>query len=142
MTLPALATREGLSARGADVSDVARVQAAIDDISALIHAETGNRWVDGDELAAGMPPVVYTVAYRVAVRMLDDSWDSEQVGPFQGSRNSRSRDAFLNAQDKADLAGAVGNTSGLSVLRMQAPWPTYSRDGSDFLHDTYPEEDE
>ncbi len=130
MTLPALATIEGLQARGADVCDAARVQAVIDDVSALIHAETGNRWIDGDSLSASMPPVVTAVAYRVAIRALAPRSTSEQLGPFQESvEHWGAGDAFLSGPDKADLSGATGNTSGLSVIRTEAPWPTYRRTG-------------
>ncbi len=132
MALPALASIDGLSARGADICDLARVQAAIDDVSALIHAETGNRWIDDGGLAESMPPVVTAVAYRVALRALEDRTTAEHLGPFSETRERfGGGEAFLTAQDKADLAGAVGNTSGLATLRLEAPWPYRFGEGED-----------
>lgn len=133
MSLPALATIEGLRARhAACASDAARAQAAIDDASALIHNHTGNRWIIDGALDPSMPPVVTTIAYKVARRALTNPDDleseSEQMGPFQRTRQFGAGDAFLTADEKETLTASLGNSTGLSVVRMQAPWAVRSRD--------------
>ena len=131
MSLPALVTIEGLRARDAAcVSDRARAQAAIDDATALIHNHTGNRWIVDGALDPAMPPVVTTIAYKVARRALvnPDAVESEtqQMGPFQHTRQFGPGDAFLTNDEKETLTGSLGNTSGLSSVRMTAPWPVYT----------------
>ena len=126
MSLPALATVEGLRARGVDVSDAARARAAIDDVSALIHHETGNQWVIDGALSAAMPPVVATIAYKAIRRALANPDDvaSEQIGPFQQTRRQTDGDVYLTTSEKETLQGTLGNKTGLSSLRLEAPWPT------------------
>jgi len=137
MTLPALATIEGLDARGVDVSDAPRARAAIEDVSALIHHETGYQWVDGDDLAAGMPAVVTTIAYKVIRRALSnpDDIESEQLGPFQQTRRQSDGDVYLTTSEKETLQGTLGNKTGLSTLRLEAPWPTIRRETGYFAAD-------
>ena len=113
MSLPALATVEGLRARGVDVSDAARARAAIYDVSALIHHETGNQWVIDGALSAAMPPVANP-----------DDVASEQIGPFQQTRRQTDGDVYLTTSEKETLQGTLGNKTGLSSLRLEAPWPT------------------
>ena len=126
MALPALVELEGLDARGVDVSDSARALAAIEDASALIHHSTGNRWVVDDAIDAAMPPVVRTIAYRVIGRALSnpDNLESSQIGPFQESYRASDGGMYLTAGEKDMLRNSTGTTSGLSVIRIEAPWGT------------------
>lgn len=130
MSLPALATIEGLEARGVECADRVRARAAIDDASAIIHDETAYRWVTTDgELDEAMPPVVTAIAYKVIRRALSaaDDVQSEQLGPFQATRFNRDGDVYLTRDEKERLHGTTGSKTGLSVLRTEAPWPVYRR---------------
>jgi hypothetical protein len=143
MSLPALATAQGVQARDiACSSSAARVQAAIDDASALIHNHTGNRWVLDGAIDPTMPPVVTTIAYRVIRRALanPDDLESEthEMGPFRSTRQFGAGDTFLTNDEKETLTGSLGNTSGLSVVRTSAPW-AFSR--PDVMSELYEDED-
>lgn len=131
MTLPAFATPKGVTDRGGPRCDPARMLAAITDVSALIHSATGNRWIaEGGTLDPGTPDVLFTVAYRAIIRALSERSTSEQIGPFGQTVGAfGGGEAFLTAQDKADIADAGGSTSGLGVIRLEAPWPTHRRTG-------------
>lgn len=136
MALPALATIEGLEDRGVDVSDGSRAQAAIDDASALIHHVTGNRWVLDGGLDPAMPPVVSTVAYKVIRRALGnpEAVESEQLGPSQVTYRATEGDTYLTDDERALLINSLGTTTGLSSVRLEAPWPIY-RDCTDLDDD-------
>ena len=126
MALPALATLEGLDDRGVDISDVSRAQAAIDDASALIHHTTNNRWVLDGAIDPAMPPVVQTVAYKVIKRSLDDAGlalQSTTLGPFSETyRAPNVGDLYLSDAEKELLLTSSNTVTGLSSVRLEAPW--------------------
>lgn len=131
MAVPALIDIDGLEARGADVSNVPRALAAIDDASALVHDATDNRWITTDgEVDPTTPSVVFTITYKVARRAIsnNDGIASEQLGPYQTTYRDTEGAAYLTADERAMLAGTTGtSSSGLSSVRLEAPWPVFTR---------------
>lgn len=120
----ALAALTDLSARGVNVSDASRAQAAIEDVSNLIHHYTVNAWIDADtgELVDSIPGVVRTICCNAAQRVLRNplgvTQQSESAGPFsQGVQFAdSSSDAYLRAHEITQLRTAAGVSGGLAVI--------------------------
>ena len=123
MALPALATIEGLQARGADVCDAAGAGGHRRRLSA--HPRRDRQPVD----RRGQSVRVDAAGGHCGRLPGGDpgprsSFDVRATRPFQESvEHWGAGDAFLSGPDKADLSGATGNTSGLSVIRTEAPGP-------------------
>lgn len=120
MADPLLAQTSDLEARGVDVSDSARVAAALADASALIHHVSGRAWVDADTgaLVADVPGIARTICCKVARRVLsgqDDGVDSETIGDY--SVRWRNTDAYLTKGERSDIRSAAGLSGGIGVLR-------------------------
>lgn len=121
----ALATSTDLQARGADMSDASRVQAAIEDASNDIHAATGEAWIDDDDgtLVADIPGIATTICCRVALRILDNPRGvvdrSEQVGSYSTrERLGDSGETYLNQREVQQLRAAAGLPGGLGTLTL------------------------
>lgn len=120
----ALATLTDLSARGVDTSDASRVQAAIEDVSNLIHHYTANAWIDEDtgELVDGIPGLARTICCNAVQRMIRNplgiTQQNETAGPFsQGMQFAdSSADAYLRANEVDQLRSAAGIGHGLTVI--------------------------
>lgn len=125
MGAPALASLSDLSARGVDTSDASRAQAAIEDVSNLIHHYTNSAWVDDDtgELVATVPGIAKTICCNAVQRMLRNplglTQQNESAGPFsQGFQFAdSSADAYLRRNEIDQLRRAAGAPSGLSSIQ-------------------------
>lgn len=119
--LPAFATTDELADRlpgGISTSDLARAQAAIDDVSALIRSAAGENWVDENNALADVPDIVVAITLRSALRAFANPTGVTQqtVGPFSESYANASTDVYLTAAERAMVKQAAGY-SGLGVVR-------------------------
>lgn len=132
MALPALATLSDLSARGVDVSDASRAQAALDDASALMRAEVDPvTWVDGDtgELEDDRPDLLVGICCKVVQRSLENPYgvSSESVGEWQASYANASPDLYLTRAEKRLLRRAAGMGGVLGSVGLESPHPLIER---------------
>lgn len=126
MASPAFATLSDLSARGVDTSDASRAQAAIEDVSNLIHHYTNSAWIDDDtgELVATVPGIAKTICCNAVQRTLRNplglTQQNESAGPFsQGFQFAdSSADAYLRGNEIEQLRSAAGVGNGLAVMEI------------------------
>lgn len=139
MGLPAFATLEHLKARGVDVSDAARAQAALNDASALIRSEAGTGWVSGAGSAeepyvvdfGDMDPYLQddlvAVTVAVARRVLENPQGASAMSLGDASltlANSTS-DVYLTASERRRIRRA-GGAGGVSSVQLEVGTPGYS----------------
>lgn len=119
----ALAATSDIELRMGSV-DASRAQAAIDDASALIHAETRGVWVDGGELVDDVPAVALTICCKIVQRVLTnpDEVTSETLGPFSQTRSGASADVYLTRSERRVLRRAAGINVGSVTL--ESPYET------------------
>lgn len=130
MTLPPLATPEDLEYRmGREFTDaeLPRVEAALDDASALVRAEAGRSWVDPETgLVTGLPAAIKTVVLRVAERVVRNpqGFRSESAGDYSFQRYDADDGGgpYLTDREMAIIRKALGRT-GLWTLRTERDSP-------------------
>ena len=128
----ALAAGSDLEARGVEDWDSPRALAAIDDVSALIHSETNNAWIDAETgaLVADVPHLAKTICCRAVSRSLSNpkavTQQSETIGSYSNAETygDASSDVYLTKSEKNALRKEAGISSGLGVVRLAAPYPT------------------
>lgn len=124
----ALAAGSDLEARGVEDWDSPRALAAIDDVSALIHSETNNAWVDADTgaLVADVPHLAKTICCRAVSRSLSnpEALQAEGIGSYSATYANASSDVYLTKSEKNALRKEAGISSGLGVVRLAAPYST------------------
>lgn len=124
----ALAAGSDLEARGVEDWDSPRALAAIDDVSALIHSETNNAWVDADTgaLVADVPHLAKTICCRAVSRSLSnpEALQAEGIGSYSATYANSSSDVYLTKSEKNALRKEAGVSSGLGVVRLAAPYST------------------
>ena len=128
--LPAFASVDELADRvpgGIEAGDEARAQAALDDASALIRAETGRSWVTDGELdlptgddewkADILAKVCLGAALRSFLNPDNRSGESESIDGYSHSEqwSNSSPDVYLSSSEKAQLARTLGG-GGLFVI--------------------------
>lgn len=120
----ALAELGDLEARMGPQSDVPRAQAAIDDASSAIHAETNNAWIADGELVANIPGVAKAVCCSVARRVLSNpqGLTSQTLGPATEQMANASADVYLTKNEKRLLRRGLGGTSGTIQIDARIPW--------------------
>lgn len=124
----ALAAGSDLEARGVEDWDSPRALAAIDDVSALIHSETNNAWVDAETgaLVADVPHLAKTICCRAVSRSLSnpEALQAEGIGSYSATYANASSDVYLTKSEKNALRKEAGVSSGLGVVRLAAPYST------------------
>jgi hypothetical protein len=118
MTLPALASTDELSARvpgGIATADLTRAQAALDDASSKIRAETSRSWCDDDDnLAlpdeAWKADTLVRICLASALRAFSNPEGviEEHLGPFGQQFGGASPDVYLTSAERRDLRKVVG----------------------------------
>lgn len=150
MALPALATLSDLSARGVDVSDASRAQAALEDVSALIRVETAPEdWIDADGDLETVPDAVLGICCRVVSRLLahgdTDVLASESVESWSATYRDTSSDLLITPGERKALRRVAGVQSGLGSIRLRSPWAKVDADadGEDLdTIETFSDEDD
>jgi hypothetical protein len=128
-----LETRLGLEVGSLAGIDLARAQAALDDVSALVRDESAGRtWLD-DTGAAAPPPGIKVVTIQAAMRVYNnpDNYTSESVGDYSYQREQGTTSLYLTDDEKLAVqksmaaAGASGVWSGTGSVRLNKPyaWP-------------------
>lgn len=116
MALPSFADTDDLNARlPAGVSvDADRAEAALEDASALIHAESGEAWVEDGALIADVPTIAKMICCKAAIRAIVNPAGAvdQSTGPF----STRFGDVYLTRKEEDLIHQAVGTTSGLWTL--------------------------
>jgi len=138
---PPLATPEELEYRiGREFTDaeLPRVEAALDDASALVRAEAGVDWIDPDTgLVTGLPDVIKTVVLRVAERIVRNpqGFRSESAGDYSFQRYDADDGGgpYLTDREIAIIRKAMGRT-GLWTQRVERDEPC---DTTLWCEDTY-----
>lgn len=126
MSQPALATVADLEARGVDVSNSARAQAALDDASAFIRdVASPEDWVNDDGTLGDVPDVVVAVCCRAAQRSLDNprALQSESIGSYSSTFANSSPDVYLTKSERKAIRRAAGLTTGaLGAVTIESPY--------------------
>jgi hypothetical protein len=134
--LPAFATVDDLEARGVDVTNEERAQAALDDASALIRLEVGASWTTTDEdpvaidfgdMVDYLQDAVVAVCVAVARRVLEnpDGATSMSLGDASLTLANASNDVYLTSRERATLRRAAGR-SALGSVDLEIGTPGYS----------------
>lgn len=118
MALPPLATPEDLEYRlGREFTDaeLPRVEAALDDASALVRLEAGQTWIDPTTgLVTGLPDAIRTVVLRVAERVIRNpqGFRSESAGDYSFQRYDADDGGgpYLTDREIAIIRKAMGRT--------------------------------
>lgn len=117
MPLPPLAQPEELAYRlGREFTDaeLPRVEAALDDVSALVRGEAGRSWVDPETgLVTGVPDSIRTVVLRVAERLMRNpqGFRSESAGDYSFQRyDADDAGPYLTDREIAIIRKALGRT--------------------------------
>lgn len=120
-TVSAMETRLGLAAGAITGADLARAEAALNDVSALVRAEAGLTWVADDGVTITAPAEVVTVVLQAALRSYrnPDGYTGESVGDYsyQFGQAHGSVDLYLSASERGIVAAAAaaatpGNVTG------------------------------
>lgn len=109
MADPALASISDVAARGVDVSDAARVQAAIQDASAQVHFYSDRAWVTGD-----VPDLVVAIVCRAVADSLavPAGVTHEQLADYSATYTK----PFLYRAEISQIRALAGQAGGLAVL--------------------------
>lgn len=115
--LPPFASVDDYTALFGDV-DAARAGAALDRASTIIRGYVGQAMGDGDTLdfTGAQPWAADTfsgITVQVAHRVLDnpDGLTAETISGYSYQQANASADAYLTAQEKAELLAALGRSS-------------------------------
>lgn len=127
--LPPLAQPDDLEYRiGREFTDaeLPRVEAALDDTSALVRAEAGQTWIDPETgLVSGLPDAIKTVVLRVAERVIRNpqGFRSESAGDYSFQRyDADDAGPYLTDREIAIIRKALGRT-GLWTQRTERDGP-------------------
>lgn len=117
--LPALASVADIEARrpsDVDGFESTRVQAVLEDVSALVRAEAGKTWVAGITLDSDLPDVVVAITIKATLRTLlnPDGVSAETIGAATTSYESAD-DVFLT-EAECRMIRKVAGVAGLWVL--------------------------
>jgi hypothetical protein len=109
--MPAFAEVDDLAARlqgGIEDDDTPRAQAALDDASTLIRAETGMDW------ESDVPEIVVTVTLWAALRTFSnpEGLSQESLASYSYSKSNPSTDVYLTAKERRLVRREAG-VSGL-----------------------------
>lgn len=125
MTLPAFASIDDLEARGVDVTDPVRAQAALDDASALIRIEANTSWVaagavDFGDLADYLQDAIVTVCVSAARRVLEnpEGATAMSLGDASLTLANASTDVYLTAAERRVIRRASGR-GGIGSVRLE-----------------------
>jgi hypothetical protein len=116
MTLPALATAQDLERRLGRVLEapfeVSRVEALLDDVSALVRDEAGTDWVDADGALVAVPASIRSVVLRSVERAIrnPDGFSAESDGDYSYQRTGVQDGAYLTDAERAIIRRAIGRT--------------------------------
>ena len=126
MALPALVPLDDFALRlgGLAEADEDRAQAALNDASALIRAETGDEdWVDDDGALEEVPEVIVTICVAVAIRAFrnPDGVRQETIGNYSVSYADTSTAVFLTEGERRMVRRAAG-LSGLNSIAIEGEW--------------------
>jgi len=122
--LPPLADVEDLSYRmGREFTseELPRIEAALDDASALVRDEAGKTWVDPlTGLVTDLPASIRTVVLRMAERVVRNpqGFKSESAGDYSYDRGPGEDDVYLTDKERAIIRRALGKT-GLWTQRVE-----------------------
>ena len=120
--LPAFATTDQLAARfpgGIASVDAARAQAALDDASAKVRAETNKDWMvpgatssDPPVIDPALPDIIVIVTLAAALRAFTnpEQLSQEGIGTYHASYANGSMDVYLTSQERRLIRKAAGNT--------------------------------
>lgn len=144
MALPAFASLDDLAARLGIAAfgdiDEARAQAALNDASALIRAETSPvTWITEGEVDADLPEVISTTTLQVARRAFNnpDGLSQETIEGYSWSGGIGG--LALTDEEAAAVKAATGLVTGLTSIRVRAP---ACASGSRPYHYAYCDDDE
>ena len=115
----ALELRLGLEIGSLQGADLARAQASLEDASALVRAEAGKPWLDGDTVTA--PAQVVTIVVKASLREFKnpDGFTSEQMGDYS-YRTDATGGAYLTEDERRIIRQAAG-TTGQGLVTMVTP---------------------
>lgn len=129
MASPALASISDLTARGADVSDSARVQAALSDASAFIRdVASPEDWLDDDGNLEAVPDIIVAICCRAVQRSLDNplgvTQQSEGIGSYNVAQTfgNASPDVYLTKAERNAVRRAAGLSSSLGAVTIESPY--------------------
>ena len=140
MSLPSLATPEQFEARyGASVDDGIRLQALLDDASALTREAAGADYIDVAEALTAVPQIMIAVVCEAVRRAYDNpaGFEGETIGDYtwRGGRTSGSG-VYLTNDERRRIRLAAGKSTAVSVA-LNSLYPatrsaSSSTDESDF----------
>lgn len=139
--LPAFATPDDLEARGLDVSDRARAQAALDDASALIRVEAGPTaaWETIADIGSTYQDLIVAITCAVARRVLENAElvqsETQSLGDASQTRNygdRASNDVFLKAGERRLIKRAAGGST-LGYVDLSIGTPGWTGDVIDVV---------
>lgn len=118
-SLEALSTRLGISPPlDAETADGARAAAALDDASAMVRAEAGLDWLDGEEedtLDPLLPDIVVSITLAAAARTYrnPDGFSQASTGDvsISYSREQQSSSVYLTKSEVRAIRRAAGRSS-------------------------------
>lgn len=118
--LPALATVGALGHRHGPIAggDIARVEAALDDASAVVRDAAGRTWIDPETgMVADVPAAVVAVVLAVAGRLLADlgEVEAETAGNYTYRRRRGPAGIELSRAERRAISTAV-NTWGVATI--------------------------
>lgn len=115
----ALELRLGLEIGSLQGADLARAQASLEDASALVRAEAGKPWLDGDTVTA--PAQVVTIVVKASLREFKnpDGFTSEQMGDYS-YRTDNTGGAYLTEEERRIIRQAAG-TTGQGLVTVTTP---------------------
>lgn len=128
----ALEVRLGVPVGSISGADLTRIEAVLDDVSALVREEAGRDWVEDDVVTA--PASVLAVVYAVALRTYrnPEGYVSENVGSgaYGYSLPKESTGCFLSDEErrivKRAALGSTGSSGAFSIRTPSAYVPTES----------------
>lgn len=140
MASPALASISDLTARGADVSDSARVQAALSDASAFIRdVASPEDWLDDDGNLETVPDIIVAICCRSVQRSLDNplgvTQQSEGIGSYNVAQTfgNASPDVYLTKAERNAVRRAAGLSSSLGAVTIESPYAPRNDDADIYL---------
>lgn len=106
----ALELRLGLEIGSLQGADLARAKASLEDASALVRAEAGKPWLEGDVVTA--PAQVLTVVIKASIREFKnpDGFTSEQMGDYS-YRTDNVGGVYLTEEERRIVRDAAGSAA-------------------------------
>lgn len=132
MALPSLApvsaleVRLGVAEGSLSGADLARAEAALEDVSSLVRGEAGKLWVDTLGALEGVPDVVTTVTIQAALRAYrnPDGLSNESIGgvySYGYGQDAQNGVYLTDAEIRAVKAAARGTATGGGVYTVATP---------------------